>query len=378
MKASVVRFLKISGISCAIAAAAMLFISQSSEHLPFFDSLSERPVSYLYAPGLMGSEIVMGRYCPRFTAMTGERITWKTGGHVIGQPHSAVAFPEIDLYKPQGFTLNPITSLCNGIRQDLFPIAERFFCEKYGITIEDNPDSPETVANYSFNFGRGNIAQKKDIQALQKTYRAHLKKYPETDVVLYGDSRGSATIFNFIALNNPPEVKAAIMEGIFDDVPHLLKHFIYNHKDHRTEQRLHTMLSWIMRSYKKRGPFPRDYAETIGDAIPMLFVTSRKDWLVPSQCTAYLYNRLRERGHRNVHILVLENSSHPGYMVDNPEDKQTYESVVHAFYKQYGLPHNRAQAVAGQAAFARTQPTCEELQERYQLPSCERCFCCHA
>ncbi len=65
----------------------------------------------------------MGRYCPEFTAVTGEKVVWRSGGHVIGQPHSAVVFSEIDLRKPTYFTLNPITWFMNGLRQDLVPDA---------------------------------------------------------------------------------------------------------------------------------------------------------------------------------------------------------------------------------------------------------------
>ena len=57
---------------------------------------------------------MMGRYCPQFTASTGEKVTWRPGGHTIGQPHSAVIFPETNLRKPGYFTLNPITLFING------------------------------------------------------------------------------------------------------------------------------------------------------------------------------------------------------------------------------------------------------------------------
>ena len=333
---------------------------------------SNRPASYLYAPGLMGSEIIMGRYCPRFVASTGERVSWKVGGQVIGQPHSAVIFPEIDLKKYR-FTINPIKAFFNRVLRDMFPLAERFFGEKYGIEVTGDPALKETVANYNFNVSRTNIAQRDDINALRKTYAAHVRAYPDTDIVLYGDSRGAATVFNFIALEKPAQVKAAVLEGIFDSVPHALKHFIYTDKETRTEERLDNTLSTVMRKYNKKAPTPFDYAQRINDAIPLLTVTSLQDWIVSPQCTFNLYTRLKERGHRKLHLLVLKHASHPGYMLDDPADKELYESVVHAFYKQYGLPYNAERALAGQAAFARTQPTIQELKELYPLPRCSLC-----
>jgi hypothetical protein len=340
----------------------------------FFDILpSGKPASYLYAPGLMGSEIIMGRYCPQFVASTGERVSWKAGGHVIGQPHTAVVFPEIDLKKKR-FTLNPLKAFFNRVLRDVFPLAERFFGEKYGIEVTGDSALTETVANYNFNLSRTNIAQRDDINALRKAYAAHARAYPDTDVVLYGDSRGAATVFNFIALENPKRVKAAVIEGVFDAVPHALKHFIYTDKEMCTEERLDKILSTVMRKYNRKAPTPLDYAKRMHFDIPLLMVTSLNDWIVSPQCTFNLYKRLKELGHRSVHLLVLKYPSHPGYMLDDPAEKDVYESVVHAFYKKYGLPHNQERANAGEAAFALTQPTINELQKTYTPACCKMCF----
>src|SRR5438045_2464905 len=73
----------------------------------FFDVRPTRQhISYLYAPGIMATEMTMGRYCPQFTAVTGEKFTCRHAAYTIGYPHSAVVFPEIDLRKPGYFTLN--------------------------------------------------------------------------------------------------------------------------------------------------------------------------------------------------------------------------------------------------------------------------------
>jgi len=340
----------------------------------FFDARpSTTPVSYIYSPGLTGTEMMMGRYCPQFTAVTGEKFTWRSGGQVIGEPHTAVVYPEIDLHKPGGFTLNPLTAIMNGFRHDLFPVAQRFVQDKFDFTMEDNPESDKSVFNYGFKLNKANIGQRGDIKALRKTYNKHIQEYPETDVILYGDSRGAATIFNFIARHKPAYVKAAVLEGIFDTVEHCVTHFLYPDKGRRAEKRLHNTLSFVMGNYRKNGPSPRMYAETIGDDIPLLFVTSLKDEVVPAQGTIYLYQRLKERGHTKIHLLVLKNASHVSYMMNNPDDKKMYETVVHAFYQYYGLPHNSLKAAEGQSAFMATQPTCAELDHLYPLPSCVLC-----
>jgi hypothetical protein len=339
----------------------------------FWDTIPGNHALYIYAPGLMGSEIIMGRYCPEFVAQTGEKITWKTGGHVIGQPHSAVIFPDTNLKKATCFTLNPLTAFMNGVRKDLFPLPAYYFGTKYGITVVDNPDSKLTVANYTPKFSACNIGQSKDIKALYTTYRKQIKNNPNTDVILYGDSRGAATIFNFIALHKPEKVKAAVIEGIFDTVPHCIKHFIYDSKSPETEACMHQLISLIAGKYRKNGINPLKSAEIIDDTIPLLFVTSLNDGLVPPQSTIGLYKRLKERGHHNIHLLVLKKSLHPAYMIDDLEDQKTYEAVVHAFYKQYNLPHNSSKAANGQLAFSETQPTLEQLAQWYPLVHCELC-----
>ncbi len=340
----------------------------------FWDGNKNIKASYLYSPGLLASEALMGRYCPSFTAMTGEKVIWKQGGHVIGQPHSCVLFPDVNLSKPTNFTFNPLTAFINRFRKDLYPLIQRFFHEKFGITVTPNPASKQTVANYIPNVMAANIGQKKDIEALHKSYHRHIKNNPETDIILYGDSRGAATIFNFITQYKPKKVKAAILEGIFDSVEHCVKHFIYNDKNQIAEERLHQALSLVMRKYRKDGINPRKNASAITDSIPLLFVTSLKDTLVAPQATFYLYKTLKDRGFNNIHLLVLQDSSHPLYMLDDPEDKSSYERVVHAFYQHYGLPHNAYKASQGATQFANTQPTAKELSNFYPLPTCTLCY----
>jgi len=348
---------------------------QIPELSAFFDVRpTATSVSYIYAPGITSTEVMMGRYCPSFTATTGEKITWRSGGQVIGQPHSAVVFPEIDLHKPHdSFTLNPITAFFNGMRRDLSPLVQRYFQDTYDFTVGDNPTSSKSVIDYTLKLGRANVAQFNDIKALRKEYCRHIKKYPDTDIVLYGDSRGAATIFNFIAQYELVHVKAAVLEGCFDTIQHCIKHFLYSDKEHRAEKRLYKIFLHMMGNYNKKGPFPRDYAETIDDKIPLLLVTSLKDGVVPPQCSLYLYKRLKEYGHKKVHVLVLKNAGHSGYMLGGSVDKKTYEAVVHAFYQKYGLPYNSIKAAEGKLVFEQTQPSHDELAKLYMLPACPAC-----
>lgn len=354
----------------ALLSSCSVFMNTQSN----FDIFPEsKGTSYLYAPGMMGSEFVMARYCPSFTASTGEKIVSKSGGNVIGQPHSAVTFPEVDLRKPT-FSCNPVTFCINSLRMLIVPVAQRIMQYRFDFTIEDNPGSSTSVINYFFDFSKANLGQEADVQTLEQAYQEHLKKYPETDIVLYGDSRGAATIFNFVANHKPAYVKAAILEGIYDSLDHIIKHFITSNKSTFTEKLLHRLARITLGGYKNEGMNQRESAEIIDDTIPLLLVISLKDGQVPAQSAFYLYSRLIQRGHKQVHLLVLEKSLHPIYMMDDPEDKKVYESVVHAFYKHYNLPHDSALAHEGKHAFAATQPTPEFLKEIYNLSPCALCI----
>lgn len=349
-------------------------LQAQAESDAFFDTNpSQQPVSYLYAPGLKCTEAMMGRYCPRFTASTGENVTWRAGGHVIGQPHSSVIFSEIDLHKPNVTSWNPITKFIGKIRRDLFPLSKRCFEDQFKATVEDNPASHKSVLNYSLDFSRANVGQTWDINRLRRSYKKHIKENPGSDIVLYGDSRGAVAAFNFIAQDNPKHIKAAILEGLFDSVKHMIKHIIYIDKDKCAEHRLHKIFGVFMSGYDKHGPSPRDFVKKISDNVPLLLVISLKDSVCEPQIVIYLYKKLIERGHKNVHLLMLNNAYHPQYMIDNPQDTKLYETVVHAFYKHYSLPHNSAKAAAGKIAFDATQPSVEFLKKTYKLPECSLC-----
>ena len=108
---------------------------------------------------------------------------------------------------------------------------------KYGITVTDNPNSKLTVANYTPNFASSNIGQYKDINTLHKTYKKHISKFPDTDVILYGDSRGAATIFNFIThYINPKRLKLQSLREYLIRYPIVLKHFLYDTRKSRNRR----------------------------------------------------------------------------------------------------------------------------------------------
>jgi hypothetical protein len=317
----------------------------------------DKKTSYIYSPGLFASPALVGKYCPCSTAFTGEMILGTQGGSVLGDGDciTAATYAEIDTQKPHGW-----------FRRKIAPcVARKAFASIFGIFVRENPAGQETVFNYMFDFGQINIGQGNDIDTLRQKYHEHCAKFPKTNVVLFGDSRGAATIFNFIAEDHP-RVACAVIEGVFDSIPHLIKHcFCSGSKGSLVEWSLSGLLKACAGNYSPEGPFPDHYVDRFPFDTPILLVTSKTDAIVPYQCTMRLYRLLLERGHTNVRLLILPHARHETYMVG--KDKELYECCVHAFYEACGVAYDVEKAARGRPALAQTKPTMEELEKNYKI-----------
>lgn len=312
--------------------------------------------SYVYSPGLGGSPIVIGRYCHRYEAYTGEVIKGTRGGNIFGDGTriSTVIFPEID-------TLRPLS----GFRATVGPgVARLVFKHRFGIEVDEKPESAETIFNYIFDFKAVNIGQKNDITSLRNVFKQHITRFglESGRVVMFGDSRGAATTFNFIAEEHP-KIACAIVEGIFDSLPHVIQHLICDNKWGWVEDMFTNMLNGLAGDYSHEGPFPLNYVQNFPYDTPLLMVTSLKDEVVPYQCTMNLYCNLLAAGHSNVRLLILPRARHDRYMIY--PDKERYESCIHAFYRSCGVDYDPVLADKGESVLAETRPTLDEIHSKY-------------
>jgi hypothetical protein len=240
------------------------------------------------------------------------------------------------------------------------------FKKRFGIEIEHQPSLETSYYNYGFKLDCINIGQEKDITCLRTVFAEHTDKFGlETEqIVLVGDSRGAATVFNFMALDHP-NISCAILEGIFDSMPHVITHLRYHHSIFCffKQATLASLLKKVAGSYSHEGPFPIDYVKEFPYDTPVLMVTSLTDEIVPHECTMNLYIKLLQSGHTNVRLLILPCSRHDGYMLQ--QDKDRYEQCVHAFYRSCGVDHDPLLAEKGEAILAETQPSVEEIRRNY-------------
>jgi hypothetical protein len=268
-------------------------------------------ISYIFAPGNRSSEIQCAKYCGEFIASTGETVKSTKYTKLINSDKiSCVTFPEINLYT--GFTLNIFTLI-----QYLFSILMQKY---YSIRII-NKNIP-SIAYHSISHSKINLGQTNDIEALQKTYEQHVLKYPNTQIVIFGVSRGSATVFNWLSLYKNKidlsKIKCVILEGIFDDVNNILKTKFYGR-----------IVPYVT-SYLVNGTSPTKNAFMYPSNIPTLIISSIKDEVVPYKLTKNLYDKCC-RFHNNFDMLTLNNSYHNSYTFEDSSDTILYKDRVDKF-----------------------------------------------
>lgn len=209
-----------------------------------------------------------------------------------------------------------------------------------------------------FDGSQTSLGQENEIQAMANAY-AHIK---HQNVVSMGYSRGAATLLNWLASRKPTNVVAAIAESPYDSITSALDFFCHNAGVSWIPLSiLHSSPNLFFSKFDHKGIFPIKVIQHIDPNLPLLLVASLEDALVPAYSTANIYTRLLQYGHPHVYFLLLDKGSH-GYLLENA-DAHIYLNVVHAFYKKYDLPHNKAFAAQGEVILAQCQPSKKEVDE---------------
>lgn len=288
-----------------------------------------------------------------FVTNRGEHVYCTQGIHTIQNPCLIEAEPdEIEHYKPIPLSpalFNPLTIFNTVWKHYYFTMTslDRF---KYGVKVENVSESESVCGHYS-PFSATNFAQDRDIQNHKRKYDACLNAHPEAPKILYGVSRGAATTFRACARHGGlySDVRLVILEGCFDNVPHNLRaRFPMICAVPGVYSLFHDFLTKVT-CYKKDGGSPLEDVDRFPKHLPVAFITSEIDRVVPAECTKNLVQALVNAGHKEVYLLTLKSSSHSKYMMDDPHDAADYQHFIHALYKKYDLPHIEAYAQEGQA-----------------------------
>jgi hypothetical protein len=219
---------------------------------------------------------------------------------------------------------------------------------------------PEIEQN---NWKLANLGQNKDIFALycafKKTISILLQKGVVDPIVIpVSLSRGASATINFLGvmtLLRPHDlryIKAALIESAFAHMNHIYKHVSKSSLSSISNDKIATKSADVCESsiegigkvvvkfaapgYSPKGIHPQDVIVDISPEIALLFISSKKDTLIPSSSTESLYQKRISKGVTVDDHLVLENGEH-GNLFAYPE----YTKAAHTFYRKNTLPHDK-------------------------------------
>lgn len=295
----------------------------------------------------------------RIMATTGE-IMWSIGRNqlpplkVIYNLHIGTEILDVNLN-----AFDSYTAYFNPLKQ-FFARKSRIMNEDEGVQILSAiSPSPDSVKFHTPNLSYASLGQGPDMRSHLAKYRSwQARADKKQHLILWGVSRGTAATFNALARHKYPEVKLVVLEGAIDSMDSVVKNIMlnYSQSDRIADGMVslfNTAISFFSSKdwygYKPEGESPLKMVNEFPENVPVVFITSKIDNIVPPQCTRNIATTLAARGKNDVYLLVLEKSSHPYYMYDDKEDRDKYEAFMHAIYKIYGLQHEPDLAEKGAA-----------------------------
>lgn len=247
----------------------------------------------------------------------------------------------------------PITLFSHGLSADYqqADFYANLFCSKNYVSF-NYPDAPEKLFVRNENTGP---AQQSEMHSFSHVMNAVLGF--DDQVVLYGVSRGASVIINvvgsFIETKKPmPSLKAIVLESPFAHCEDVI--LGYAKQFNLPPFFMRFLAKRFFKEYHPKKNAPIDFVAHISQDIPILFICTKDDIIVPVQSTRRLYTRLREAGHKKVHLLEFSSGMHANIVWGT--HGREYHAVVNAFYCAYNLPHDVELAAIGKARFALCQP----------------------
>ncbi len=162
--------------------------------------------------------------------------------------------------------------------------------KKWGGFIINALSSPNLLGSY--------IGQGKDIEALETAIKTVHTAYPDGQIVLYGVSRGAATIANTLAhLGKTGEhellgaIKGAVIESAFAETQDVIA-AILPMIPTSIKKPLFTL---IYSNHSFSGIQPITFADYIPPTIPLLFLATKQDKLIPAYSTYRLYEYIAKK-----------------------------------------------------------------------------------
>lgn len=182
-----------------------------------------------------------------------------------------------------------------------------------------------------------NVAGHQDVTQYLSAVSQCIVRNPTKRLVLFGTSRGASTVLVALCHLSDAERKhiaLVLVEGPFDTVTHVTDWQF---------GRVAPLVRWAMKTftlYRESQDSPLDAIRhaRFPMEIPLGFIRSAVDNVVPVECTQPLITGLKARGHTMLHELVLKRSHHSRMSIDDAEDQESYLRFVYALYDRYAKP----------------------------------------
>jgi hypothetical protein len=186
--------------------------------------------------------------------------------------------------------------------------------------------------NYSSMF----MGQKDDISVLEKQVAAI---NPKDQIVLFGCSRGAATVLSYLGQCNPTNIKAIVLDACPANMPETIRMNLA--KVGINPNCYNTVFSTIFPNYDPETALtPLEAISKIQNKnLPILLMHSQEDSIVHYSNSLKLYQAFIDAGFSNVHLILLPKGKH-SFLLQQQATKYAYLNAVHSFYKKYALPHN--------------------------------------
>lgn len=185
------------------------------------------------------------------------------------------------------------------------------------------------------NLSRLNFAGSEDVAQCVNAVKACIKTHPEKRIVLFGTSRGAATILVSLTKLSKEELthlKLVIAEAPFASIPSLL----YNTLPACIVPYLFYMAEKLTLFKENQiSPLHAVTDDAFPLEIPILFVTSEADRTIPIHETTQLIEVLKKREHKALNHLKLKRSSHSMMSIGDKDDQDAYYAELQRLYRKY-------------------------------------------
>jgi pimeloyl-ACP methyl ester carboxylesterase len=207
------------------------------------------------------------------------------------------------------------------------------------------------------------MAQSPDINSLHKFIE--LKCKPDNEIILYGCSRGAATILNYLQARDNQDIKAVVLDACPASMheaiqPTLIKYGI-------NPSKALSIFTTLFPKYPKVNPItPLGSIKNIKNKnLPILLIHSLDDTVVPFEHGLMLYQEFINNGFQNVHFVSIPSGKH-SFLLQGTKSKEPYLRAVHSFYKKYNLPFNEFFATTDLTNHALNNQTVIDKINRYK------------